>query len=282
MQNKELIKRPLKIKKDLTGEKYGRLQVIDVDYQKGGYTYYRCQCECGRRKTVRGTSLKAGAVKSCGCLQIKAGRNRKKHGLCKHPLYSVWSAMKSRCEDKSNIYYGGRGIKVADEWLEFEYFYHWCMRNGYKQGLSLDRIDTDGHYTPANCRFITLAEQNKNKRNNRQYEYQGEPMLIKEISEKTRIPIATLWHHLSKGKKVEDVIQHYSPYIKPIKDKSQYEQIRKKLLEIWNLNKELRILTKRELAVAMLKEYPRCMVASVTEKSYATLYRDCKRLIENN
>ena len=89
-----------------------------------------------------------------------------KHGLGGHPLYHVWSSMKTRCNTK--LSYGenwaGRGIKVCDEWKTFMPFYSWAIANGYQRGLSLDRTDNNGNYTPDNCRFTDWSTQNKNKR----------------------------------------------------------------------------------------------------------------------
>lgn len=100
-----------------------------------------------------------------------------KHGLTKHPLFQVWADMKQRCTNKNMREYknyGGRGITYCDEWKEFLPFYNWAMESGYKRGLSLDRINVDGKYCPANCRWIPMPEQAGNKRNNVMVTYNGE------------------------------------------------------------------------------------------------------------
>lgn len=96
-----------------------------------------------------------------------------KHGLCDHPLYSVWMSMKARCRNPRNpsyVNYGARGIRVCDEWDEdFAAFFGWANNCGWTRGLHLDRIDTNGHYSPQNCRFVTQAENNRNRRNTAAY-----------------------------------------------------------------------------------------------------------------
>src|SRR5437016_11997068 len=90
-----------------------------------------------------------------------------KHGLSNHPLYRVWGSMKKRCyypRCYGYEHYGGRGIIVCRAWHEFPPFYRWAMANGYQRGLFLDRIDNDKNYEPANCRFITGVESNRNRR----------------------------------------------------------------------------------------------------------------------
>ena len=91
-----------------------------------------------------------------------------KHGMSATKLYSTWSGMKNRCLNKKQGHYelyGGRGIKICDQWLEFENFKNWAMSNGYSEDLTLDRVDADGDYCPENCRWATKIEQTINKRN---------------------------------------------------------------------------------------------------------------------
>lgn len=282
LKQEQVQKEPLRILKDLTGREFGRLKVSNIDHQKNGYTYYKCRCSCGKTKVIRGTSLTSGVVGSCGCLRGERGRQRKIHGLCKHPLYGVWSAMKVRCNDINDINYGKRGICVADEWKnDFPKFYNWCLANGYKKGHSLDRINVDGNYTPDNCRFVTVEQQNQNKRNNRRYEFEGNYLPIKEISKNIGIPAQSLWYHLSRGRSVKDIMQNYSENIK-INDVELYKEKRQQLLVVWNLNKELKLMSKQELVVKMLEKYPTMMVADITEKSQSTLYRDKKKFTKKD
>lgn len=153
---------------DLTGNKYGKLTVISRAANIRGRTAFRCLCECGGECIVTSDSLKQGKTKSCGCIR-KTG-NRKSHGMSHSKIYNSWRAMHERCRLKTHKEYknyGGRGIKVCEEWRSFEPFYQWSLKNGYSEGLTIDRIDVDGNYEPQNCRWITIQQQQKNKQKKR-------------------------------------------------------------------------------------------------------------------
>lgn len=109
------------------------------------------------------------------------------HGLGKPNTYSHWVNMKTRCFNSRNPKYkdyGGRGITICKEWLEFKNFHEWALSHGYKEGLTLDRIDVNGNYEPSNCRWITAAEQAKNKRTCRLITYNGITDTIKGWTER--------------------------------------------------------------------------------------------------
>ena len=154
---------------DLTGQQFGRLVVIQRAKAINKRTKWLCRCECGNEVVVESYNLKTGHTQSCGCLQREATSSANKTHHCTHTrLYRIWNNMKNRCYRKSYHafhHYGGRGIKVCDEWRDdFQAFYDWAMANGYRDDLSIDRIDSNGNYEPSNCRWATMAEQNKNKR----------------------------------------------------------------------------------------------------------------------
>lgn len=184
---------------DLTGQKFGLLTVLKRhSASRNGSIKWECLCECGNKTIVRGDGLKSGHVKSCGCLQIKAvmkiaGKN-KTHGLTRTRQYKCWYAMIDRCLNphcaKYKIY-GGRGIKICDKWLAFDGFWE-DMQEGYKDNLTLDRVDVNGNYEKSNCRWATAKQQSNNTRVNHIMEYNGEKRTISEWAELYNFKYATL------------------------------------------------------------------------------------------
>lgn len=123
-----------------------------------------------------------------------------KHGMKKHKLYGVWVCMKQRCNNPKSAkykYYGARGIFVCNEWSEnFLVFYNWAMANGYKEGLSLDRIDTNGNYEPLNCRWVSQKLQCNNSRRNHLITINGKTMNISQWGEESGISPKLIWNRL--------------------------------------------------------------------------------------
>ena len=197
---------------DLTGMKFGRLTVIE----RQGYLYknkiaWLCKCDCGNQKIISVDCLKRGTVKSCGCLHSeKWNEIIKTHGLSNHPLYNVWCSMKRRCNNpkvERYSHYGGRGIKVCNEWENsFEVFYNWAVNNGYKEGLSIDRIDVDGNYCPENCRWADNYTQSINRTDNRKFSYYGNEYTVSELSKMFNIGYQKLYRKLVRGINIEEIL----------------------------------------------------------------------------
>ncbi len=196
---------------NLIGRKFEKLTVISQAESRNRKAFWNCKCDCGTASVVRTSSLTSGNTRSCGCLQKEIasleGKKRYKHGfsskgLCSSGVYKSWSHMKQRClneNNKSYPRYGGRGIEVCEEWIEFENFYKWALENGYKKGLSIERINKDGDYRPDNCKWATSREQNNNKSGNQIILYQGQEKTIGEWAEILNIKYSTLHARIKNG-----------------------------------------------------------------------------------
>uniref|UniRef100_A0A6H2A3J7 HNH endonuclease n=1 Tax=viral metagenome TaxID=1070528 RepID=A0A6H2A3J7_9ZZZZ len=164
------------------GQKFGRWTIISEAVKNyRGDSMWNCICDCGRETAVQGRSLQIGSSKSCGCLQKEVASARHfKHGMYGTSTYHIWDAMKSRCLNKNSVHYknyGGRGIGICDRWVNS--FVDFFADMGERpKGLTIERIDNDGDYTPDNCYWANRKEQSRNNRRTRMLKYQGETLCL--------------------------------------------------------------------------------------------------------
>lgn len=187
--------------KDETNNTYGKLTVLGLSAKRMyNQAAWLCKCECGNESIVCGQSLRRGATTSCGCV----GEENKKirattHGKTRTPSHITWTNMLQRCQDpnKSNYrYYGGRGIKVCDRWLDFENFYE--DMGDRPKDKTLDRKDNDGDYSPENCKWSTKKEQSLNTSQVHLIEFNGIADSISGWGRRLGISSSCMWHRLKR------------------------------------------------------------------------------------
>lgn len=207
------------------GEVFERLTVIgqaDPKLTKKGYRIYRvsCRCSCGNEVVVYESKLRYGSTRSCGCLQVESslknlpdtsthGRTR---GKRRTRAYACWMSMRQRCTNPNTHgfqWYGGRGIKVCERWLKFENFLE--DMGEPPLGLSLDRINSDGDYEPANCRWADWPTQESNRRDNRRVVIKGVNFTIAQVSRHLGIDGTTIGNRAKRlGISYQEAANHYA------------------------------------------------------------------------
>lgn len=190
--------------KSLIGQRFGRLVVESLAFVEVA-SYWNCKCDCGNSVIVRQNSLTTGNTQSCGCLWKEA---KIVHGERENDLYATWSSMKRRCEsskDKKYKDYGGRGIYVCERWKDFKKFLE-DMSPRPTNKHQLDRIDVNGPYSKENCRWTTIKENMRNKRDNRFITYKGIKKTLVEWSEDTGLDARLISRRLDDGWSIKQAL----------------------------------------------------------------------------
>lgn len=191
------------------GKIIGGFKVLD-NIPSGSDTIYIVECvKCknimqkGRRSIIYETT-------KCNFCDRPVRVPTTPHELRGTKIYTTFTSMLQRVYDKNKDnykWYGGRGIKVCNEWYnDFMAFYRWSMENGYKEGLTIDRIDTDGDYCPDNCRWVTRAEQASNRRSNIIVEYNGETMTLMQLIKKYNLKQSVVYQRHDNGWAIDDIV----------------------------------------------------------------------------
>lgn len=187
------------------GQKFNKLTVVKLAYikhfnykkTKVDKEFYLCKCDCGNYTVVEKSLIrrKVDAVESCGCAHFKYGSR------CNKRIYRIWCTMRKRCYSDKPEYknYSGRGIRICQEWLDnYKNFENWALKNGYRNDLTIDRINNDGNYEPSNCRWVNMKVQNNNKRNSINIPYNNKIYSLSDLSKLLNISKETLYDRFRK------------------------------------------------------------------------------------
>lgn len=193
---------------DLTGQTFGRLKVIRFAGKSTDRQYlWECECSCENHThlIVKAGNLRSGNTKSCGCLHSEiTAKVHTKHGHRYDKIYGVWKTMKARCyNSNAENYnrYGGRGITICDDWLNsFEMFYRWSIKNGYQEGLTIDRIDNNGNYEPNNCRWTDRIMQANNRQTNHKLVYKETTQNLSQWCKELNLPYNAIYNRIVRLK----------------------------------------------------------------------------------
>lgn len=189
-----------------SGNTYARLTAIGPCSAKGRWLF---SCSCGAETEKRTDAVLSGATKSCGCLHMercKTGLNRLRHGDAKvgkvARLHGIWRGVLKRCGENYPDHagaYRARGITVCDEWKDYATFKAWAETHGYRDDLSIDRIDNNAGYSPENCRWATKTEQARNRRTSHHITVNGRTQVLAAWLEETGVSRSAFHSRVMRG-----------------------------------------------------------------------------------
>jgi hypothetical protein len=196
--------------RDLTGQDFDRLHVVRFVGRKDGRALWFCECACGNKVERTSTQLNSG-VRSCGCLRAETAKERlQTHGQSRSPLYGRYRGMIRRCYDeayKAYPNYGGRGIRICSRWLGPHGFTNFATDMGDPAaGMTLERKDNDGPYSPDNCIWATRAMQRRNNRHLIIVEIAGRRQCLKDWVKELGLKYTTVLARMRRGDTAQEAI----------------------------------------------------------------------------
>lgn len=252
--------------KEWLGKRFGRLTVVDFVHAEPPYRgwLWVCKCDCGNTRTLMVGDVKGGKTRSCGCLHDEVCSKKAskfKHSVKDHArLYSIYNGIKKRCYNENESRYkdyGLRGIKMCESWLNsvdgFDNFVEWSMANNYTEDMTIDRIDVNGNYEPANCRWVSMVEQVLNKRDTRWVTYKGERVQLKVLCDRLGVNYDTVHNRIySLNWEVESAIDTLSQRNESLMSKCReagisYSTVRDRIYKLgWSEEKALNTPVKKK------------------------------------
>jgi hypothetical protein len=201
---------------DLRNKRFGKLVALKpLGLDKHKEMLWECKCDCGKTYKAKSYSLRTGKTTQCRkCSMEQIGDKNRKYITFSKRLHECYTNMKTRCknkkQDKTNRYIN-RGITLCEEWdKSYECFQEWALNNGYKENLTIDRIDNDKGYSPNNCRWVTRTEQANNRRTSYYLYYNGEKDTLANWSRRLGIPYYYIQYRVYKNKKFEDIVNEFN------------------------------------------------------------------------
>ena len=197
----------MSIAKNLIDQRFGKIVVVErLPMNAHHEAEWKCMCDCGNEHISTSYNLTHGATTKCKKCKIELiAQKNTTHGQQPRKMFNAYVNMKTRCYNPNyHLYknYGGKGIKICDEWLGkngFINFREWSFKNGYKDELSIDRINNNGNYEPNNCRWVTMREQQNNRTNNHLVTIEGKTQTLAEWCRYYGIKYANVMARICNG-----------------------------------------------------------------------------------